>query len=222
LTRREFPSAYLLLTKVVRKVGNHDLGLAGNAVLRGATLLAGAVGVGLASLAGVDSDTLLASVSGKSLVGGLGERSDLAGNVGGSAVGGSLSLAVDSAFSSLTLLATTAASSTATTATATTAGRLAATGSALTTLSGGLGSGLWLAGKLDGDLAVKDGLAVQLLDGAVGLGGSGDVNEGVADRAGGARVSGDRGSLTGEGVLAVCICCGCQNIRASKPTQGSP
>jgi hypothetical protein len=162
--------AYLLLTKVVRKVGNHDLGLAGDAVLGGATLLAGAVGVGLASLAGVDSDALLASVSGKSLVGGLSERSDLARNVGGSAVGGSLGLAVDSALSSLTLLATTAASSTATTATATTASRLAATGSALTTLSGGLGSGLWLAGKLDGNLAVKDGLAVQLLDCAVGLG----------------------------------------------------
>jgi hypothetical protein len=217
-------NAYLLLTKVVRKVGNHDLGLAGDTVLRGATLLAGTVGVGLASLAGVDSDALLASVGGKSLVGGLGERSDLAGNVGGSAVGGSLGLglAVDSALSSLTLLATTAASSTATTATAATAGRLASTGSALTTLSGGLGSGLGLASKLDGDLAVKDRLSVELLDGAVGLGGSGDVNEGVADRAGGARVGGNRGSLTGERVLAVCVCYKYHKIRASKPTQGSP
>lgn len=193
-------NAHLLLAKVVRKVGNHDLGLAGDAVLRRATLLAGAVGVGLA----IDGNALLAGGGGKSLVGGLGKRSDLAGNVGGSAVGGSLGLAVDSTLSSLTLLATTAASSTATTATATTAGRLATAGSALTTLSGGLGSRLRLAGELDGNLAVKDGLAVQLLDGAVGLGGSGHVNEGVADRAGGARVGGDRGGLTVELVLVVC------------------
>jgi hypothetical protein len=188
-------SAYLLLAKVVRKVGNHDLGLAGNAVLRGTALLAGAVGVGLASL--VDIDALLTGGGSDSLVGGLGERKDLAGNVGGgSAIGGSVSLAVDGALSSLTLLAATAASSTATTATTATAGRLAATGSALTTLSGGLRSGLGLASELDGNLAVKDRLAIQLLDGAVGLGGGGDVNEGVADRAGGARVGGDRGGLT--------------------------
>ena len=198
-------SAYLLLAKVVRKVGNHDLGLAGNAILRGTALLAGAVGVGLASL--VDIETLLAGGGGNSLVGGLGERKNLARNVGGSsAVGGSVSLAVDSTLSSLTLLAATAASSTATTATTATAGRLATTGSTLTTLGGGLGSGLGLAGELDGNLAVKDGLAVQLLDSAVGLRGGGDVNEGVADRASGARVGGDRGGLTVKDMLALCAC----------------
>lgn len=191
--------AYLLLTKIVGEVGNHDLGLAGDTVLRRATLLAGAVGVGLAGVVGVDSEAL-ASGGGQSLVGGLGERSSLAGNVGRGAVGGSLALAVDSALSSLALLATAAASCTATTATATATSGLATTGSALTTL-GGLSGRLGLAGKLDGDLAVEDGLAVQLLDGTVGLGGGGHVNEGVADRAGGARVGGDGGGLAVKHVL---------------------
>jgi hypothetical protein len=217
--RSSFWCSYLLLAKVVRKVSDHDLGLAGNTILRGATLLAGTVGVGLASV--VNRDTLLAGGGGKRLVGSLSERKDLTGNVGRSAVGGSLGLAIDGALSSLTLLATTAASSTATTTTATTAGRLAATGRTLTTLSSGLRSGLGLAGELDGNLAVKDGLAVQLLDGAVGLGGGGDVNEGVADRAGGARVGGDRGSLTAERVL-VCMCIQRQGSTNFEPTQGSP
>jgi hypothetical protein len=180
---------YLLLAEVVRKVGDHDLGLAGDAVLGRTTLLAGAVGVGLA----VDSDAVLASGGGQSLVGGLGKRSNLARDVGGGAVGGILAL--DGALGGLTLLATATASSTATTATAATAGGLATTGSALTAL-GDLSSRLRLAGELDGDLAVKNGLTVQLLDGTVGLGGGGNVNKGVADRAGGARVGGDRSGLT--------------------------
>ena len=182
---------YLLLAEVVREVGNHNLGLAGDAVLGRTTLLAGTVGVGLA----VDSEAVLASGGGQGLVGGLSERSSLARDVGGGAVGGILAL--DGALGGLTLLATTAASSTATTATAATAGGLAATGSALTAL-GDISSRLRLAGELDRDLAVKNGLAVQLLDGTVGLGRGGDVNEGVADRASGARVGGDRGGLTVE------------------------
>jgi hypothetical protein len=180
---------YLLLAEIVGKVGDHDLGLAGNAVLGRTTLLAGTVGVGLA----VDSDAVLASGGGQGLVGGLGKRSSLARDVGGGAVGSILAL--DSALGGLTLLATTAASSTATTATAATAGGLATTGSALTAL-GDLSSRLRLAGELDRDLAVKNGLAVQLLDGTVGLGGGGNVNKGVADGAGGARVGGDGGGLT--------------------------
>jgi hypothetical protein len=160
---------YLLLAEVVGKVGDHDLGLAGDAVLGRTTLLAGAVGVGLA----VDSDAVLASGGGQGLVGGLGQRSSLARDVGGGAVGGILAL--DGALGGLTLLATT--------------------GSALTAL-GDLSSRLRLAGELDRDLAVKNGLAVQLLDGTVGLGGGGNVNKGVADGAGGARVGGDGGGLT--------------------------
>jgi hypothetical protein len=215
-------TAHLLLTKVVRKIGNHDLGLARDAILGRATLLAGTVGVGLASLAWVGSDAILACGAGKSLVGGLSKREDLTRDVGGSAISVSLGLAVDSTLSTLTLLATTAASGTAATATAATASGLAATGSALTTLSGGLGSRLRLAGKLDGDLAVKDGLAVQLLDGAVGLGRGGNVNEGVADRAGGARVGGYRGGLTVEHILVACSWWIFDHVRKMKLTQGSP
>jgi hypothetical protein len=47
------------------------------------------------------------------------------------------------------------------------------------------------AGKLDRDLAVEDGLAVQLSDGTLGLGRSREGNEGVADGARGAGVGGD-------------------------------
>ena len=54
---------------------------------------------------------------------------------------------------------------------------------------------LGLAGELDRDLAVKNGFAVELGDGALGLGGGGEVDKGVADGAGGARVDGDRGGL---------------------------
>jgi hypothetical protein len=45
--------------------------------------------------------------------------------------------------------------------------------------------------ELDGDLAVKDGLAVELGDGAVGLGWRRQSDEGVADGTRGARVGGD-------------------------------
>lgn len=183
---------YLLLAKIVRQVGNHDLRLARDAILRRATLLALTGSLGLAGLRRVDSDAVSASRSGEGLVSGVGERDDLARNIGGSvtssllAVGGSFALASTAAASSTT---------TTTTATATTTGGLATTRSTLSAL-GTLSSGLRLAGKLDGDLAVEDGLAVQLLNGAVGLGGGRDVDKSVADRAGGARVGGDGGGLT--------------------------
>lgn len=60
--------------------------------------------------------------------------------------------------------------------------------------------GLRLASKLDGDLAVEDGLAIELSNGALGLRRSGEVDEGVADGAGGAGVGRNGGGLAGRGV----------------------
>jgi hypothetical protein len=51
------------------------------------------------------------------------------------------------------------------------------------------------AGKLDRDLAVKNGLAVQLSNGTLSLRGCRQGNESVADGARGARVGGDGGGL---------------------------
>jgi hypothetical protein len=191
----------LLLAQVVRQVGDHDLGLGGDAVLRRATLLARAGSVGLAALLAVDADgALRARLGAQSLVSGLGERSDLAGDVSGATAGGRLStlLAV------LAVLGATAASAGAATATpvaATAAGGLATTRLAfgtLTALSGG-SSGLRLAGELHRHLAVEDALAVQLVDGALGLGRGRDVDEGVADGTGGAWVGGDGCRFAGTG-----------------------
>lgn len=67
---------YLVLGQVVRKVGNHDLGLGGNAILGRTALLLGTRSTGLASLASLAG-------SGVVLVGDLGQRSGLAGNVDG-------------------------------------------------------------------------------------------------------------------------------------------
>ena len=84
--------------------------------------------------------------------------------------------------------ATTTAATTATTGGATTTSRFGS----LVALLGGLG----LASELDGNLAVKDGLAIQLTDGALSLRGSRDVNKGVADGTSGAGVGGNGSSLT--------------------------
>ena len=90
---------------------------------------------------------------------------------------------------------TSTATGTTTTALATSALVLgvAATVLAFTALGASLGRTSWLrlAGELNGDLAVEDGLAVQLVDGTLGLRRRGDVNEGVADWAGRAWVGGD-------------------------------
>jgi hypothetical protein len=51
--------------------------------------------------------------------------------------------------------------------------------------------GLGGAGQLDRDLAVEDGLAVELGDGTLGLGRGREGDEGVADGARGAGVGGD-------------------------------
>lgn len=93
----------------------------------------------------------------------------------------------------------THATRTTTAATATTATATTATGvPAATTLLGSLafdGSGLFLvlglAGKLNGNLAAQDFLAGELTDGTLGLGGSREVDERIANRAAGARVDGD-------------------------------
>ena len=54
---------------------------------------------------------------------------------------------------------------------------------------------LRLAGKLNGDLALQNLLAAKLGDGALGLSGGGEVDEGVANRSVGARVLGNGDGL---------------------------
>ena len=113
------------------------------------------------------------------------------GTVGGKR----LSLAVR-----LTLASTSASASSASTPTAAAASGVATLRlflAALGSFSGRLG----LAGKLHGDLAIQDGLTVQLVDGTLGLRRGGDVNEGVADWASRARVGGDRCGFTVHYVL---------------------
>lgn len=93
--------------------------------------------------------------------------------------------------------ASTAATGAGTTATAT--GGLAAT--VAVSLSVGidlLDVGLGLAGKLDRNLALEDLLARELGDGALCLGGGGEIDEGIADGALGAWVLGNGDSLAVE------------------------
>lgn len=78
-----------------------------------------------------------------------------------------------------------------------------AAASILGAAAGALGVLLGGASKLDRDLALKDGLAVELSDGTLGLGGGGESHEGVADGARSARVSGDGDGLAG-GPLVCC------------------
>lgn len=58
-------------------------------------------------------------------------------------------------------------------------------------------SGQGLVGVLNRDLAIQDGLAIELMDGALCLGGRRHVNERVSNRAGSVRVSRDVSVLTG-------------------------
>ena len=97
--------------------------------------------------------------------------------------------------------ATAGSTSTTTTATGAAASRSAAAGAVGTlTLSVGslglLAGRLGLASELDRNLALEDLLAGEFLNGTFGLGGGREVDEGVADRAVGARVLGDRNGLT--------------------------
>lgn len=84
----------LLLTEIVRQVGDHDLVLAWDAVFRWAALLAWLLHLALASLV---IETFLSWCSGKSLIRCGGEGSDLAWDVGWAVVtvgGGLLGLAI--------------------------------------------------------------------------------------------------------------------------------
>lgn len=105
---------------------------------------------------------------------------------------------------------TSATSSAATTATA--ASTSASGGSAtvlaavaLSTAAGALSVSLGSAGQLDRDLAVEDGLAVELSNGALGLGRGRQSNEGVADGTRGARVGGDGRGLAVQRVSMGCV-----------------
>lgn len=217
LTERENVPSYLLLTKIVREVGDHDLVLAGNAVFWWAALLARLCHLALAGLGWIDSDgTFLAHSARQGLVGGCGQTSSLARDVGRTvAVGCTLDELAVCALASLCCVsccsssiirlftyATTTASTTAT-STSTAASRIATlvTLSALSPFGRSGGSRLGLTSELHRNLAVEDGLAVQLIDGTLGLGRCGDIDEGVADRAGGAWVGWDGCGLTVGGSL---------------------
>jgi len=187
----------LLFVQVVGEVRDHNLGLGWDAVLWWAALLALTRSAGLAGLGWVDVEGALGAWrSGEGLVGGRGQGSSLARDVGwAGAVGGWLndSLAVSGSLTLLVLAVALGARSTATTSTAAATRRRATTRltlSAFGTLSRS-SSRLWLAGELDGDLAVEDGLAVELADSTLGLGWGRYVDEGVADWAGGAWVGWD-------------------------------
>ena len=114
-----------------------------------------------------------------------------------------------------TYATTTRAATTATTTATTAGGAAAASGlGSLVALLGRFG----LAGKLNRNLTVEDGLAVQFTDGTLSLSGGRDVNEGVADRTGGARVGGD-----GSGLAACKVSTGKLSEKAAEQrTQGSP
>ena len=88
--------------------------------------------------------------------------------------------------------------------------------------AGALSVSLGSAGKLDRDLALEDSLAVELSNGALGLGGSGEGDEGVADRAGCARVGGDGDGLAGWGVSFVGRMAATSRDGRGPLTQGSP
>lgn len=168
--------AYALLTEIVWQIGDHDLRLAGNTVLWWATLLAGRAGLVITSLTSRDGG----------LVG------------GGSQWVGSSSITVGGSLALLTALAsaTASTSSTATTASAATGGVATAGAiSVLAALSVGSSGRLGFASELNRHLAVENGLSVEVLDGALGLGRGGYVNEGVTDGASGAWVGRDGGGL---------------------------
>jgi len=73
--------AYCLLLQVVREVGNHDLHLRRNTILRGSALalLTGHAG----ALRRITSSAFGRGLSSRSLVRGLSQRKDLSGDIGG-------------------------------------------------------------------------------------------------------------------------------------------
>ena len=126
----------------------------------------------------------------------------LSGSIGSSSLSscrgglGSLALLSILALATGTTGTSAVASTTATTATARSAAASALGASTLGSLSL-LTSGFRLAGKLNGNLALENLLAGELLDGTLGLGGSREVDEGVANGTVGTGVLGDGNGLAG-------------------------
>jgi len=100
--------------------------------------------------------------------------------------------------------ASAATTSTAAAASASGSAAASAVGSALSTAAGALGVSLGSAGELDRDLALENGLSVQLGNGALGLGGGRESDESVANGAGGAGVGGDGDRLAGAILAWLC------------------
>jgi hypothetical protein len=197
----------LILSQVVRQVGNHNLGLGRNSISRRTAFAALTLRASL----------VLGGLSGGRCCG-----------CGGSIVSGSSSLSSFALllFGTLTASAGGAASTT----TATTA---ATSGSSTTRALGTravtvgtlrlLTSRLRLAGKLDGNLSLKDLLARKLLNSTLGLSRSGEINKGVADRAVGARVLRDRDRLADDSqyIMRLCMMKTVWQDRSSAYTQSS-
>lgn len=201
-------STYLLLAQIIRQVSHHNLGLGGNAVLGGSTLLLGTgtgLAAGLASLGG----------SGIILVGELRQRGSLARGSGGLLFSTLSTLGLrrtkmlvvaqltrwDTAYRATSACSTTNTAATTATATGTSSRPLAAFVAAGTftatysTLSLGL-SGLRLTGKLNGDLALKNFLSGKLCNSGSSFRSGCEIHESIADGAVVARVHRDRDTLT--------------------------
>lgn len=142
----------------------------------------------------------------ESFIGGVCQRFDLARNIGrsvsfltGSAFAVSFSLSLCQHLESqwmkadthTTSTATSATSRTSTTATTPTTAGIAPARLAVGSRFGSCGRLIRLARQLHGDLAVKNGLAIELAQRALSLRGSRDIDKGVADWASGARVEWD-------------------------------
>ena len=175
----------LLLAQIVGKVGNHDLVLGGDTVLRRTTLARLARGLWLGGLGFL---LAILSFGGRQrFVRSVGERLDLTWNIG---------RAVSSDFTLLALLLSATATTSLATSTATTTATAATTSIGALALRNALAVGLGLfrlAGQLNEDSTIEDGLLVELVDSTLGLSWSGDVNKGVSDWASRARVGRNRG-----------------------------
>lgn len=203
-------STYLLLAQIIRQVSHHNLGLGSNAIFGRSTLLLG-TGTGLAG----GLSRLGGSGIGIVLVGEFSQRSSLARGSGGllfstlSTLGlpGTKMLVVaqltrwDMTYRATSAGSTTNTAATTATATSTSSRPLAAFVAAGTftatysTLSLGL-SGLRLAGKLNGNLALKNFLSGELFNSASGFRSGCEVHERIADGAVVAGVHRDRDALT--------------------------
>lgn len=199
---------HLVLGQVVRKVGDHNLGLGRNAVLRGTTLLLGAGRTRLALLLGsliASSLVVVGSFGQRGLVGSISTFLSLRGLLMIMSVLIEPQRPIESTYTTTTATATTATSATTATAPSTsTLTALTAAGTFTTTGSTFLGLGrLGLAGQLHGHLAREDLLARETFDSCGSFVGSGEIHKGVANRAVGAGVHRDRGALAGKSKLVI-------------------